>query len=87
MVPASESALHALLDSLPAVRGEPAPVTPTPNAVAERTRRTPDADYESLSEEARTRLGVYNKRHRGQTLGVGRIDPVTGIWTPVLPGE
>jgi tuberculosinol/isotuberculosinol synthase len=49
------------------------------------TRRTPDPDYESLSEEARDRLAEYNDRYRGQTLGVGRIDPVTGIWTPVLP--
>ena len=29
VVPASESALHALLDSLPAVRGEPAALVPT----------------------------------------------------------
>lgn len=51
------------------------------------TRRTPDTDYESLSEKARMRLAEYNKHHRGQTLGIGRIDPATGIWIPVLPGE
>lgn len=51
------------------------------------TRRALDADYDSLSEEARNKLEEYNELYRGQTLGVGRIDPVTGIWTPVLPGE
>ena len=49
------------------------------------TRRKPDPDYEKLSEEARAALIEYNDRYSGTTLGVGRIDPVTRVWTPLLP--
>jgi hypothetical protein len=49
------------------------------------TRRVPEADYEALSEEALARLAEYNERYHGSTLGVGRIDPLTGMWTPLLP--
>lgn len=49
------------------------------------SRRTPDVDYESLSPEAQATLERYNTLYRGATLGVGRIDQVTGIWNPLLP--
>lgn len=49
------------------------------------TRRTPDPDYETLSERAKDSLAEYNNLYSGETLGVGRIDPLTGIWNPVLP--
>jgi hypothetical protein len=49
------------------------------------TRRTPDPDYETLSAEARLALTEYNERYSGITLGVGRIDPITRVWTPLLP--
>ena len=50
------------------------------------TRRIPEADYEGLSGEALAALLEYNARHRGVTLGTGRIDPITGLWNPLLPG-
>ena len=49
------------------------------------TRRVPEADYDALSDEALERLAEYNGRFHGATLGVGRIDPLTGMWTPLLP--
>lgn len=49
------------------------------------TRPTPEADYEELSEEAQAALAEYGERHRGATLGTGRIDPIAGVWTPLLP--
>jgi len=49
------------------------------------TRRVPEADYEALSEEALEGLAEYNERFHGATLGVGRIDPLTGMWIPLLP--
>jgi tuberculosinol/isotuberculosinol synthase len=49
------------------------------------TRRIPDPDYETLSAEARLALTEYNERYSGITLGVGRIDPITRVWTPLLP--
>ena len=48
-------------------------------------RRTPEADYEALSDEAQAALAEYNRRYRGITLGIGRIDPLTGVWSPLLP--
>jgi hypothetical protein len=50
------------------------------------TRRTPEPDYDELSEQAKAALDKYNKRYAGMTLGIGRIDPLTGIWNPLLPG-
>jgi hypothetical protein len=49
------------------------------------TRRVADADYDALSDEAVEGLAEYNERFHGATLGVGRIDPLTGMWTPLLP--
>jgi adenosine tuberculosinyltransferase len=49
------------------------------------TRRAAEISYESLSKEAQDALAEYNKRHSGVTLGIGHIDPLTGIWNPILP--
>ena len=49
------------------------------------TRPTAEVSYESLSNEALEALAEYNKRYSGATLGIGRIDPLTGIWNPILP--
>ena len=49
------------------------------------TRPTAEISYESLSNEALEALAEYNKRYSGATLGIGRIDPLTGIWNPILP--
>jgi adenosine tuberculosinyltransferase len=49
------------------------------------TRPTAEISYESLSNEAQEALAEYNKRYSGATLGIGRIDPLTGIWNPILP--
>lgn len=49
------------------------------------SRRAASPDYEALSEEAHAELERYNEAYRETTLGVGRIDPVTGLWNPVLP--
>ena len=50
------------------------------------TRRASPVDYESLSIEAQEEIARYNESYRGLTLGIGRIDPVTGLWRPSLPG-
>ena len=49
------------------------------------TRPTAEISYESLSNEAQVALAEYNRRYSGATLGIGRIDPLTGIWNPILP--
>lgn len=49
------------------------------------TRRVPEADYGKLSNKAVAALAEYNEHYHGATLGIGRIDPLTGVWTPVLP--
>ena len=49
------------------------------------TRPTPEISYEGLSDEAQDALADYNKRYSGATLGIGHIDPLTGIWNPSLP--
>lgn len=49
------------------------------------TRRTPDPDYATLSDEAQAALAEYSERYSGVTLGIGRIDPLTGLWNPLLP--
>lgn len=45
-----------------------------------------DADYDSLSEGSVRSLEAYNETVRERTLGVGRVDPATGIWNPLFPG-
>ncbi len=50
------------------------------------TRRMPDVDYDTLSDEAQVALAEYNERYSGATLGIGHIDPLTGIWNPLLLG-
>lgn len=49
------------------------------------TRQAPPVDYESLPTRAREEIIEYNERHKGLTLGLGHIDPVTGLWRPSLP--
>jgi hypothetical protein len=49
------------------------------------TRRMPEDDYEGLPDEALAALAEYNERYKGVTLGVGRVDPLTGVWNPLLP--
>jgi adenosine tuberculosinyltransferase len=49
------------------------------------TRRAPPVDYDALSGEAQLELAEYAERCRGSTLGIGRIDPMTGLWRPSLP--
>ncbi|MBA3789970.1 MAG: hypothetical protein H0X23_01850 [Rubrobacter sp.] len=52
------------------------------------TRREPEvADYSSLSSDAQAALVAHNERFSGITLGVGRMDPLTGTWLPLLPGD
>ncbi len=73
-----------------------ATLTPSPNLTEPQlremlydhlvARRTPDPDYETLSDEARSALAQYNERYSGVTLGVGHVDPLTQVWTPLLPG-
>ncbi len=50
------------------------------------TRRGPPVDYDALSPEAELELVEYTERCKGSTLGIGRIDPLTGLWRPLLPG-
>jgi adenosine tuberculosinyltransferase len=49
------------------------------------TRLIADDNYEMLPDEALVTLAAYYKRHRGATLGIGRIDSLTGVWNPLLP--
>lgn len=49
------------------------------------TRRMAKDDYESLPAEALAALSEYNERYRGVTLGIGRVDRLTGLWNPLLP--
>jgi len=39
----------------------------------------------SISPEAQLELAEYNERCKGDTLGIGRIDVLTGLWRPLLP--
>ena len=48
-------------------------------------RRRPEPDYEGLGPEALIELTGYAERTKGKTLGVGRVDPATGMWRPLLP--
>lgn len=45
-------------------------------------RRIEDTDYGSFSAKAVERLKEYNEACREQTVGVGRLDPLTGLWKP-----
>ena len=49
------------------------------------TRRAPPVDYGALSPKAQLELTKYTERGKGDTLGLGRIDPLTGLWRPSLP--
>ncbi len=49
------------------------------------TRRATPVNYEALSPDAKLDLAEYTERCKGDTLGLGRIDPTTGLWRPVLP--
>jgi adenosine tuberculosinyltransferase len=49
------------------------------------TRRAPPVDYDALSPEAQLELAEYAERRKGSTLGIGRIDPLSGLWRPLLP--
>jgi len=49
------------------------------------TRRAPPVDYGALSLRAQLKLTEYTERCKGDTLGIGRIDPTTGLWRPLLP--
>ena len=49
------------------------------------TRRAAPVDYDALSPEAQLELAEYNERCKGDTLGIGRIDVLTGLWRPLLP--
>ena len=42
-------------------------------------------DYEALSPEVQLELAEYAERYKVDTLGIGRIDPLTGLWRPLLP--
>jgi adenosine tuberculosinyltransferase len=49
------------------------------------TRRVAPVDYAALSPRAQRDLAEYTERCKGDTLGIGRIDPLTGLWRPLLP--
>ena len=49
------------------------------------TRRAAPVNYDALSPEAELELAAYNEHCKGKTLGVGRLDMLTGLWEPVLP--
>jgi len=49
------------------------------------TRRAAPVDYDALTREAQLELAVYAERCKGNTLGIGCIDPLTGLWRPLLP--
>jgi adenosine tuberculosinyltransferase len=47
------------------------------------TRRMPEVDYDKLPDEAQDALAEYYKRCSGVTMGIGLIDPLTGVWKPL----
>ena len=49
------------------------------------TRRTPEPEYESLSAEAKTRLGAFYHANAETTFGLGILQD--GIWHPHTAGE
>lgn len=46
------------------------------------SRRTPKVSYEDLPEEAQ--LGLIEEGSRRATVGLGRMDPLSGLWRPVF---
>ena len=49
-------------------------------------RRMPEADdYEALSDKALPPFAEYNKVSRANTLAIGRLDPLSGLWNSLLP--
>jgi hypothetical protein len=48
-------------------------------------RKAEEVDYEALPEESVRRLEAYNEATKERTLGVGSIDPDTGLWNPRTP--
>lgn len=46
-------------------------------------RRRPEMEYEKLPTEAQLR--ILDEGRRRETVGLGRVDPLTGSWRPVLP--
>jgi len=48
-------------------------------------RAAEDVDYEALPEESVRRLEAYSEAAKERTLGVGRVDPATGLWSPLNP--
>jgi hypothetical protein len=40
-------------------------------------------DYDALSLRAQLELAEYAERCKGNTLGIGRIDPLTDLWRPL----
>lgn len=51
------------------------------------SRPAEDADYDALPESSLRRLEAYNEAVQGKTLGIGRVDPETGLWSPLPVGE
>ena len=49
------------------------------------TRRAAPVDYDVLSPEAQLELAEYAERCKGNTLVIGCIDPLTGLWRSLLP--
>ena len=42
-----------------------------------------EVDYDKQSDEAQDALAEYYKRCSGVTMGIGLIDPLTGVWKPL----
>jgi hypothetical protein len=49
------------------------------------TRRAAPVDYDVLSPDAQLELAEYAERCKGNTLVIGCIDPLTGLWRSLLP--
>jgi hypothetical protein len=49
------------------------------------TRRAAPVDYDAVTPEAQLALAEYAERCKGNNLGIGRIDPLTGLWRPLFP--
>jgi adenosine tuberculosinyltransferase len=49
------------------------------------TRRVAPVDYDALSLRAQLELAEHAEHCKGNTLGIGRIDPLTDLWRPLRP--